>query len=293
MSTKSNVTPVGDLTVCDAMCCMITGWDFTWPQCWGCGLDGVFICCKTNTVCCKLMDERKSEDGKMFTCMDGGCFLVQPKTCCQLQDQCCCLDSRCAFPCTEQVPLICTCLPCCVLYPKVGCCLKVKDIKPEIATKTAEAKEAPHVDLTDVPLEYVRVCEACCCSICGLFFKTPECIGGKMDGMCLCLQCEEACCKVIKADTEDGICFVCCNGGYYVVMPSTCIQMTNQFFCIDSRCAFPCTPKVPCICTCLPGCVVAADKQMKFACCPLIKDIVPDSGQVTDISAAPKQAEMK
>jgi hypothetical protein len=36
---------------------------------------------------------------------------------------------------------------------------------------------------------------------------------------------------------------------------------------------------VPCICTLLPGCVIAANKEIKFACCPLVKDIVDYVGR--------------
>jgi len=232
-----------------------------------------------------MMDEKKNEEGKMFVCGEGGVFVVSPTTCCQQQNQCCCFDTRCAFPCTEQVPMICTCLPCCTLYPKIGCLKKVRDLKevPEVECKD----NAMHKDLSDVPVGKVRVCEACCCSICGFMFQYPECIGVKQEGTCLCLQCEESCCKIIKEESEDKICCICCDGGSFVVMPSTCMQFTETCFCIDSRCAFPCTEKVPCICTLLPGMVLFASKEFKFGCFPLVEDIVPR------FKVAPEQVVMK
>lgn len=280
--------PVNDLTVCSAFCCSITGWSCKWPDCWGLGVDGVFICCKSTMVCCKLMDERTNDEGKMCICSEGGCFIVSPTTCCQQQNQCCCLDTRCAMPCTEKVPMICTCLPCCVLYPKVGCCMKVKDIK-EVPEALCEQSAKRAKDLSDVPVGKVRVCEACCCSICGIMAEYPACCGVKTEGICLCLQCEESCCKPIKEENEDKICFICCDGGQYIVMPSTCISVTETCFCLDSRCAFPCTDKVPCILTCLPGCVVCASKEMKMACFPLVEDIVPSTKITPEVAPAQKE----
>lgn len=290
MSTQSTVTPVGELTVCCAQCCTITGWDCgSFYRCFGCGADGVCLCIKQNSVCCKPMDKNANTEGKLCKCSEGGCFCVMPKTCCQQQQQCCCFDSRCAFPCTEQVPCLYTCLPCCAVYPKMGCCKKVKELK-ETPVPAAQVMVEKEADLTDVPVEKIRVVSAMCCSICGLFLKMPECLGGKCQGMCLCFQCEESCCKVIRAKNEDNICCVCFDGGTYCIMPKTCVEMQQQFFCIDSRCAFPCTKTVPCICTCLPGLVVCASKEIKIACCPLVGDILPQTK--VEYIASPSQMEM-
>lgn len=237
------------------------------------------------------MDEKKNEEGKLGLCFEGGTFVVTPSTCCQQQNQCCCIDTRCALPCTEQVPMMCTCLPGCVVYPKFGCCAKVKDLK-EVPVALCAGDQGFHSDLSDIPVGEVRVCDACCCSICGIMCKYPECIGGKMEGVACCLQCENSCCKIIKEENQANIFCICCDGGQYVVMPSTCIAVTETCFCIDSRCAFPCTDKVPCIFTCLPGCVVCASKELKFACCPLVKDIVPESADVGVVKVAPQTETM-
>lgn len=294
MSSQSNVTPVAELTVCSAMCCTITGWDCgSFSRCFGCGADGVCLCIKQNSVCCKPMDAEANTDGKCLKCSEGGCFCVKPQTCISQQQQCCCCDTRCAFPCTEQVPCLCTCLPCCVIYPKMGCLKKVKDLvdAPGAAADLYVKGKKMEVDLTDVPVDKIRVCSAMCCSICGLFLQMPQCLGGKCSGSCLCLQIEESCCKIIGAENEDKICCVCCDGGTYCVKPKTCVEMQEQFFCIDSRCAFPCTEQVPCICTLLPGCVVCASKKVKIACCPLVGEVSPQT-QIQAISA-PGQMEMQ
>merc|ERR1712039_283327 len=133
------------------------------------------------------------------------------------------------------------------------------------------------------------VLSACCCSICSLYCQFPECIGGKSEATCVCCQCEESCCKPVKEENDDNICCVLCDGGSYIVVPSTCIQVTEQCCCIDSRCALPCTDKVPCILTCLPGCVVGLDWKPKFACCPLIDDIKPECQEIDTTQVVPGQ----
>jgi len=278
MASAGKSVDINDLTVAQACFCTVTGCSCKWPECWGLGTDGVCLCIKSNIVCCKLMDERSNEDGKMCLCTEGGLFLVTPTTCCSQQEQCCCLDTRCALPCTEQVPMIFTCLPCCTLYPKVACCAKVKDLKMVVAVEGAVegGEKKKEKDLSDVPVGKVRVWQACCCGICGLMCKYPECLGGKAEGTCCCLQGENSCCKLIQEQNDDKICCICCDGGQYIVMPSTCVQSTNTCFCLDMRCAFPCTDKVPCICTLLPGCVIGASKSMKLACCPLVEDLYPN-----------------
>jgi len=291
MSGTSNKTSVNDLLVFQACCCNITGVTCKYPECWGFGVDGICLCIKSNCVVCKLMDERKNDEGKMFTCTEGGLFCVKPTTCCQFQEQCCCLDTRCALPCTNDVPMICTLLPCCVVYPACGCCKKVKDIT--LGNEAARGgKDDPQWDLSEVPVGQVRVCQACCCNIAGLNFAWPQCFGMKMEGICCCLQCERSCCKIIQEVNDDQICCICCDGGGYVVMPTTCIQSTQTICCLDVRCALPCTEKVPCILTCLPGCTVCANKEMKVACCPKVEDIIEGykNVEVSQVAPAPKEA---
>jgi len=281
MSTHKHGNDINDLTLCSACCCMLTGLSFKYPDCFGCGVNQICVCIKQDYRCCSLMDERKNEEGRMFVCSEGGCFLVQPTTCIAAKTQCCCIDERCAIPCTQDVPCMCTLLPGCALYPKFGCCAKVKDLK-EVPPDSGIVNQAENkaADLSDTPIEEVMVCQACCCSICGFFCQFPQCLGAKMEGSCVCLNCEESCCKVIKEENEAGICCICVDGGSYVVMPRTCIEFTETFFCLDSRCAIPCTDKVPCICTFLPGCTLCASKEMNIKCFPKVGDLLKKPAQV-------------
>lgn len=288
MSTDSKCIPVKDIRVASGLCCCINGCSCKWPDCWGCGVDGVLCCIQSNAVCCKIMDERKNEDQKMFICQEGGFFCKKPNTCCQMRSQFCCCDSRGALPCTEEVPCIFTCLPGCSVYPKFGCCAKVGDLVPDL--KDAVYGAEMEKEMTDVPVGEVRVCEACMCSICGFMCKYPECLGVKTEGMCLCFQVEQALCKMISKENDENICCVCCDGGAYVVMPKTCIQCSETCFCIDARCALPCTDKVPCICG-LFGLVCCANKECKMACFPKVEDII-ESYKVQPEEAPPVQPTM-
>jgi len=286
MSTASTIMDVNELTVCSALLCTVTGCACKYPHYLTIGEDVLCCCFKSNMVCCKLYDERRNSEGKLCACSEGGCFLVKPTTCCQSQSQFCCLDTRCALPCTDQVPMICTCLPCCVLFPKFGCFKKVKDLKEVTLVEATAPQDKPkQKDLTDTPIEEILVIDACCCSICGFYCKFPECLGAKTELICTCCQGEQTMCKPITETNADKICCVCCNGGSYLVMPRTCCQVSETCFCIDSRCALPPTDKTPCLCTLLPGCVV----YPAFKCCAKVSDILPpkDEGKV-----APAQMEM-
>merc|ERR1719440_1024482 len=110
----------------------------------------------------KLMDERSNEEKRVCLCQEGACYCVMPKTCVAAKQQCCCLDTRCAMPPTADIPLMCTCLPCCTVYPKMGCLKKISEIVPEVAQAEAAAAGKPKGgDLSDTPIEEVRVIEAC------------------------------------------------------------------------------------------------------------------------------------
>ena len=56
---------------------------------------------------------------------------------------CCCLVSECAFPCADDVPKTFVVYGL-MLYPKVGCCVKVKDVMPaQVAPAAEKAGGAP------------------------------------------------------------------------------------------------------------------------------------------------------
>uniref|UniRef100_A0A6U0TG83 Uncharacterized protein n=1 Tax=Pinguiococcus pyrenoidosus TaxID=172671 RepID=A0A6U0TG83_9STRA len=59
-------------------------------------------------------------------------LICPPSTCCFSDLQVClCMGGDCAFPNHENVPLICTCLPCCTIYPKVACCTTPRQLEVE------------------------------------------------------------------------------------------------------------------------------------------------------------------
>merc|ERR1712139_315497 len=93
----------------------------------GCKVKGDFLCFSDDMACCKPITV-KNESGQCCAFFEGGSYCAMPKTCAQCQSQMCCIDGRCAFPCTADVPCLCTCLPCCVVYPKIGCCKKVSSL---------------------------------------------------------------------------------------------------------------------------------------------------------------------
>ena len=64
--------------------------------------------------------------------MWGCCGLTCTEPCTSLvksQCQVACLQTTCGFPCDGENPCMCTLLPFCMVYPRVGCCLKVADVK--------------------------------------------------------------------------------------------------------------------------------------------------------------------
>lgn len=182
---------------------------------------------------------------------------------------------------------MCTCCPGCVLFPRFGCFAKVKDLMDNPPEKKAQEGK-PEFDLSDVPVGDLRVCHACCCSICNFLCKYPECCGAKAEGICLCCQIEQSLCKTVTVENEAQICCICCDGGQYCVEVSTCCAFAHTCFCFDSRCACPPTEKVPCILTCLPGCTLVVKGDPKIACCPLLGDIVPECANVGKAQIAPE-----
>lgn len=209
---------------------------------------------------------------------------MMPSTCIQMQSQFCCMDTRCAFPCTSDVPMMCTCFPFCTICPKPKCCAQVKDIVTNLPENKSK-DDKPSFDLSDVPVGELRVCEAMCCMISSFLFKYPACCGMKSEGLCLCFQVEQAMCKPVTDSSEAGVCCICFEGGQYCAVPSTCCGFSHQCCCMDQRCACPPTDKVPCVCTLLPGCTVCAGTPTagfgaKVACCPKLGDIVPSVADV-------------
>ena len=135
-----------------------------------------------------------------------------------------------------------------------------------VAKGNGEGKASGDVDINDL-----IVVQGCCCSISSLYMDFPACLGGVVKGQCLCYEMDFKCCKSLDSASNDGRCCALMQGGYFCKSPETCVQNVNQCFCLDSRCALPCTDDVPMICTLLPFCSV----YPKVACCGKLGDIAP------------------
>jgi hypothetical protein len=79
MPTEDKSNDVNDLSLCCAACCVLTGIGCKFPDSFGFGSMGVCLCFKQDLQCCRLMDQ--DEEGRIFLCSEGGCFLVKPTTC--------------------------------------------------------------------------------------------------------------------------------------------------------------------------------------------------------------------
>eukprot|EP00622_Pseudochattonella_farcimen_P006336 FR742126.1.p1 GENE.FR742126.1~~FR742126.1.p1 ORF type:complete len:193 (+),score=27.19 FR742126.1:2-580(+) len=99
---------------------------------------------------------------------------------------------------------------------------------------------------------------SCCglfCVLCNIYTKFPACLGCHSKGQLICMEIESVMCKV---GVNEGSLCMCCKGEVECLKPTTCIKMSEQCFCIDMRCAFPCDDEVPCILTIL-GCTLVRD----------------------------------
>jgi len=86
-------------------------------------------------------------------------------------------------------------------------------------------------------------CCALCCTTCNLYCKWPACLGCHTKGGVCCIEIEALMCKV---GVNEGSLCMCCKQEVECLVPTTCIKMTSQMFCVDQRCAFPCDDEVPC-----------------------------------------------
>lgn len=297
--TSGTAIPIGDIRVCSACCCAICGCNCDPQECFGCSESGRLCCCLLNQRYCKC-ENSKGEDGvdKCFTWSDGGCYIVMPNSCCEAVVQTCCLDSRCALPCTEDVPCICTILPFCTCLAnyavKVDCCKQVHDLIDGYESKEVDVgskgQEAPRksTQLTEISLDDLYVCCAAICSVNSFYCSWPECCGCQGEGICcFCCQGKGIGCKPVCTENDRGICCICCEGGQYCVASRICCLQQNQQLCIDERCAIPCDPrKVPCACTLLPCCICCADWKCKVGCLKTLGALVQDK-------VAPEHAELR
>jgi len=146
---------------------------------------------------------------------------------------------------------------------------------------------------------------ACCCMISSCFLEWPNCIGCEGEGEMLCIEGSWKALKTMDANAdgnEDSRCCACLEAGVYCIKPKTCIQLQQQYFCMDVRCSLPCNKQeVPCLCTWLPCCVLFADWKFKFGCCKQIHELIDgieENGEasgvdvVVNVNGAPSDVEM-
>ena len=80
------------------------------------------MCCLDCKFCCE------------FPCvplMCGCCGITCAKnaTLCKVRGTCFFLVTQCSIPCGGDTPIICTLLPFCMAYPRMGCCLTLDGVK--------------------------------------------------------------------------------------------------------------------------------------------------------------------
>ncbi|KAJ8598918.1 hypothetical protein CTAYLR_009838 [Chrysophaeum taylorii] len=114
----------------------------------------------------------------------------------------------------------------------------------------------------DTDLSSLTICGAyiCCISSCNCNF--PSCIGWRCKCNCLCFELFSQC---------------------GCIAPYTCCSRQRQVFCVDQRCAFPCTDAVPYACSFLPFCLCFP----RFACCPTLATLMPEDAEPSKLNVDP------
>jgi len=130
-------------------------------------------------------------------------------------------------------------------------------------------------DQTAVKVEDLQPCYGACCLIQSLYCKCPECIGCASDGTVLFCQGRCVSCKMLDCKDEDKRCCALCEMNAFWKIPTEIGESKQQCCCVDQRCAIPCNDEVPCLCTLMPCCVVAADMKPGVHCCKNVGDIIP------------------
>ncbi len=94
-------TPIDSVNPCFAGCCILTGLYTTLPDCIGMEGQIVASCLDTEYKCCKF-----GKDEVLCVGFDAAFQLIKPRVCLKGKHQCFCLDTRCRFPCDEEVPCL-------------------------------------------------------------------------------------------------------------------------------------------------------------------------------------------
>jgi hypothetical protein len=114
-----------------ACCCTIDSLYTKCPECIGCYSKRVLCCIESEFIAYKPMCCNKELEKKNLCCilLSGQCSMVHLKTCCKGESQMCCIDSRFAMPCDEEVPCMFTMLPFCLVYPGCYCCKSLNSVQ--------------------------------------------------------------------------------------------------------------------------------------------------------------------
>lgn len=121
---------VDDLVPIFGLCCCLSSCycpENNYQMC-GCMTQGVLCCMEQESYCCKVAE--KDED--ICLCTKATCTCIKPTTCVKGANQCFCCDSRCAFPCDDDVPCLFNLLgaSCCYNFNcSMGCYKKIIDLK--------------------------------------------------------------------------------------------------------------------------------------------------------------------
>ncbi len=122
----------------------------------------------------------------------------------------------------------------------------------------------------------LTACLACCCCMCSLFLKWPDCCGCSQKGRVLCCETEctsrflkvddttqtcmrytagNMCCDNVGDACVPLKCIVSCAGLFcctqsmdveFTFQDMTCLAGGQQLLCLDQRCALPTTEEIPC-----------------------------------------------
>lgn len=120
----SVVTAVHHISlVFSAFCCTVSSCFCQFPQCLGSSAKSECLCCAEDIICCKpqCCDSNRQDQDACCVLQKGACWLQMPTTCCKGIFQNCCLDTRTAFPCDNDVPCLWTALPFCTCCVNFGC----------------------------------------------------------------------------------------------------------------------------------------------------------------------------
>lgn len=172
-------------------------------QCPNCWLLPEVVCCACPCLACTAKfgfpDCLNSKSFcKILTCECLHTFVVEKRcTCCEVQEQCCCDDYRCACPPSPQIPCLCTWFPFCLCAPKCMCCATIHDVM-----ELDKYPDRAYVMPGNVDLRHLYICSACCCCSDNCYCKCPDCICSESH-YCACFCCrDEGYCKLFATDTD-------------------------------------------------------------------------------------------